>query len=136
MIWPLFKFLGQKFSNFFVGILVQTMTSKGHFEINWPLVHNKTYFSLLLTGLQLMCIVLFLCFDETRSERKLKNSGKRRTSKSWDALAAETFKLPKWQHPKKKWIITLGAYFDRFSWKKKIFWDIFTWRWKKNRKKK
>ena len=24
-------------SNFFVGILVQTMTPKGHFEINWPL---------------------------------------------------------------------------------------------------
>ena len=38
MIWPLFKFLGQKLSNFFVGILVETMTPKGHFEINWPLV--------------------------------------------------------------------------------------------------
>ena len=32
-----FQILGQKFSNFFVGILVQTMTPKGHFEINWPL---------------------------------------------------------------------------------------------------
>ena len=29
-----FQILGQKFSNFFVGILVQTMTPKGHFEIN------------------------------------------------------------------------------------------------------
>ena len=28
-----FQILGQKFSNFFVGILVQTMTRKGHFEI-------------------------------------------------------------------------------------------------------
>ena len=37
MIWPLFEFLGQKLSNFFVGILVETMTPKGHFEINWPL---------------------------------------------------------------------------------------------------
>ena len=33
-----FQILGQKSSNFFFGILVQTMTPKGHFEINWPLV--------------------------------------------------------------------------------------------------
>ena len=26
-----------EFVNFFVGILVETMTPKGHFEINWPL---------------------------------------------------------------------------------------------------
>ena len=31
-----FQILGQKFVKFFVGILVQTMTSKRHFEINWP----------------------------------------------------------------------------------------------------
>jgi hypothetical protein len=37
-----FQILGQKFVKFFVGILVQTMTPKGHFEINWPLVHNHT----------------------------------------------------------------------------------------------
>ena len=30
----IFQILGQKLSNFFVGILVQTMTAKGHFEIN------------------------------------------------------------------------------------------------------
>ena len=29
-----FQILGQKFSNFFVGILVQMMTPKGQFEIN------------------------------------------------------------------------------------------------------
>ena len=29
-----FQILGQKFVKFFVGILVQTMTPKGHFEIN------------------------------------------------------------------------------------------------------
>ena len=29
-----FQILGQNLSNFFVGILVQTMTPKGHFEIN------------------------------------------------------------------------------------------------------
>jgi hypothetical protein len=29
-----FQILGQKFSKNFVGILVQTMTPKGHFEIN------------------------------------------------------------------------------------------------------
>ena len=28
-----FQILGQKFSNFFIGILVQMMTPKGHFEI-------------------------------------------------------------------------------------------------------
>ena len=41
MIWSLFKFLGQELSNFFVGILVETMTPKGHFEISWPLVLSK-----------------------------------------------------------------------------------------------
>ena len=35
MIWPLLKFLGKKLSNFFVGILVETMTAKGHFELNF-----------------------------------------------------------------------------------------------------
>ena len=32
-----FQIPGQKLSNFFVGILVETMTPRGHFEINWPL---------------------------------------------------------------------------------------------------
>ena len=45
MIWPLFKFLGQKLSNFFVGILVKTMTPKRHFEINWPLENSFNYWS-------------------------------------------------------------------------------------------
>ena len=36
-----FQFLGQKLSNFFVGILVQMMTLKGHFEINWPLANYR-----------------------------------------------------------------------------------------------
>ena len=36
LIWPLFRFV-----KFFIGILVQTMTLKGHFEINWPLVRSK-----------------------------------------------------------------------------------------------
>ena len=31
------QILGQKFVKFFVGILVQTMTPKAHFEINGPL---------------------------------------------------------------------------------------------------
>ena len=31
---PTFQILGQKSSNFFVGILVETMVPKGHFEIN------------------------------------------------------------------------------------------------------
>ena len=34
-----FQILGQNLSNFFVGILVETMTPKGHFEINWPLAN-------------------------------------------------------------------------------------------------
>ena len=37
-----FQILGQKFVKFFVGILVQTMTPKGHFEINWPLGGMRT----------------------------------------------------------------------------------------------
>ena len=32
-----FQILGQNMSDFFVSILVQIMTPKGHFEINWPL---------------------------------------------------------------------------------------------------
>ena len=39
-----FQILGQKLSNFFVGILVETMTPKGHFEINWPLKRWKMHF--------------------------------------------------------------------------------------------
>ena len=31
---------GQKSRNYFVGIYVQTMKSKGYFEINWPLVRH------------------------------------------------------------------------------------------------
>ena len=42
MIWPLLKLLGQKLSNYFVGILVETMTPQGHFEINWPLAHANS----------------------------------------------------------------------------------------------
>ena len=36
-----FQILGQKLSNFFVGILVETTTPKGHFEINWPLTNTE-----------------------------------------------------------------------------------------------
>ena len=37
-----FQILGQKFAKYFVGILVQTMTSKGHFEICfWDLLTFK-----------------------------------------------------------------------------------------------
>ena len=32
------EWVGQNLSNFSVGILVETMTPEGHFEINWPLV--------------------------------------------------------------------------------------------------
>ena len=39
-----FQILGQNLSNSFVGILVQTMTPKGHFEINWPLPITCTYY--------------------------------------------------------------------------------------------
>ena len=35
-----FQILGQKFVKFLVGILVQTMALKGHFEINRPLVES------------------------------------------------------------------------------------------------
>ena len=34
----IFQILGQKLVKFFIVILVQAMTPKGHFEINWPLV--------------------------------------------------------------------------------------------------
>ena len=49
---PTFQILGQKLSNFFVGVLVETMVPKGHFEINWPLVFRKTLWFFLLLILQ------------------------------------------------------------------------------------
>ena len=38
-----FQILGQNLSIFFVGILVQTMTPKRHFEIYWPLTWYKLF---------------------------------------------------------------------------------------------
>ena len=35
-----FQILGQKFVKFFIDILVQTMTPKGDFEINRPLIET------------------------------------------------------------------------------------------------
>ena len=49
-----FQISREKLSNFFVGILVETMTPKGHFEINWPLV------ILQIIGLQSRIIKVFL----------------------------------------------------------------------------
>ena len=43
-----FQILGQKFVKFLVGILVQTMALKGHFEINRPLrPRNKSFVFIL-----------------------------------------------------------------------------------------
>ena len=50
-----FQILGQNLSNFFVGILAQTMTPKGHFEINWPLVDLQVA-SLCSTYVNPICI--------------------------------------------------------------------------------
>ena len=58
-----FQILGQKFVKFFVGILVQTMTPKGHFEINWPLVGSKC-----------QTFVLFV-FKEEKLSSLLQNTG-------------------------------------------------------------
>ena len=41
MIWALFRGQGRNLGKNFVGIFVQTMTLKRHFEINWPLVNNQ-----------------------------------------------------------------------------------------------
>ena len=76
------KNLGQKSRNNFVGIFVQTMKPKGHFEINWPLAcqnnldyykkargkHIKTYCNTLkmtqnlaLTDLKLPNVLFWCC---------------------------------------------------------------------------
>ena len=50
-----FQILGQNLPHFFVGILVQTMTPKGHFEINWLLVNvciQKPSLNQLYLGVQ------------------------------------------------------------------------------------
>ena len=79
------KFLGRNLSNFFLGILVQTMTPKGHFEMNWRIktrnleLHNaiwqEKYFSeftfeYLLTR-RIEDLVLVLSFEPQKSLEKL-----------------------------------------------------------------
>ena len=49
-----FQILGQKLSNFFFGFMVQTMTPKRHFEINWPL-------PMLKSSEELTVIIYILC---------------------------------------------------------------------------
>ena len=49
---------GQKSRNNFVGIFVQTMKPKGHFEINWPLSLSKEIFQIVIS--------IFLQNDMTR----------------------------------------------------------------------
>ena len=51
----LFQILGQKFVKFFVGILVLTMTPKGHFKINWPLVWSINFTSFWILFLAGFC---------------------------------------------------------------------------------
>ena len=46
-----FQILGQNLSNFFVGILVQTMTPKIHFEIKWPLASKLEHSDAVLINL-------------------------------------------------------------------------------------
>ena len=43
MIWALFRGQGRNPGENFVGILVQMMTPKGHFEIDWPLAEQSRY---------------------------------------------------------------------------------------------
>ena len=62
-----FQILGQKLSNFFVGILVETMTPKGHFEINWPLEPRDS--SLTPCHLQGVLFWFFLAWSEIEPDR-------------------------------------------------------------------
>ena len=50
-------------SNFFIVFLVQTMTPKGHFEINWPLKRN----------LMPLLIQTCQCNNKQRLQRRLRN---------------------------------------------------------------
>ena len=50
---------GQKSRNNFVGFLVQTMTPKGHFEINWPL-DTMSFFLHLLPIYVFMIIIMYM----------------------------------------------------------------------------
>ena len=47
-----FQILGQKFVKFFFGILVQMMTPKGNFEINWTLMSAAVLQILNIKGMQ------------------------------------------------------------------------------------
>ena len=48
------KIAGRKPFNIFVAFLVETMTPKKHFEINWPLVEHKK--------------AVYICLDEVRQQ--------------------------------------------------------------------
>ena len=62
-----FQILGQKFAKFFVGILVQTITPKGHFEINWPIA---SHYLIQMSPLAFLLL--------------LRNGGKTFMKSSWD----------------------------------------------------
>ena len=56
LIWPLFRGYGRNPGKNFVGFLGDLKTSKGHFEINWPLVLTSLLTS-NLTGIYLQIFV-------------------------------------------------------------------------------
>ena len=62
-----FQILGQKLPNFFAGVLVQTMTPKGHaFEINWTLAMPQNTFIFISKAdgrgiMQVIIIIMRLC---------------------------------------------------------------------------
>ena len=66
LIWPLFRGQGRNPGKSFVGIFVQTMTTKGHYEINWPLVKLRARKALDYIFCEILTLTLFankdLCF--------------------------------------------------------------------------
>ena len=61
------NFKGRNPNNIFVAILVETMTQKRHFEINWPLVENNTFKS----NLSLLFWIPKSCFSGRNFSRNL-----------------------------------------------------------------
>ena len=66
-----------EFVKFFVGILVQTMKPKGHFEINWPLVKKVHFDHILALGLaswlSLFCLTLIDIYSIFFPQRGLRS---------------------------------------------------------------
>ena len=104
----------------------------GRWDCTLILKNVETHFTRLLSGLQPMCIVLFLCFDETRWE-KAEKLGETPNVEVLRRFSCRDLQVTKVTTSEKKVNNHLRSIFWQVLFKKE---DIFTWRWKKEKRRK